>query len=293
MKQRIYRLLKKVINILFIFCIVFIIYIIIQFLLIANFKVISNSMYPELLKGDQVLVWKPALGPRVFNLLASIKGDQVNIKRFPGFRNVQRNDVLVFNTPYPTWDNWDKIEMHISKYYVKRCIALPGDTLSIVEGIYQIHGSDLLVGNLESQQTIKWFNLSGDQNELFYIHPFDSILKWNIKEAGPMYIPQKDAVMPMTRENYLLYKRLIEWELQEPIYYQNDKVYIRDTVIEEFCFSHNYYFMGGDNSLDSIDSRYWGLVPDVFIVGKAYLIVNSTNPDNGKIRKNRFLKKIT
>ena len=33
-----------------------------------------------------------------------------------------------------------------------------------------------------------------------------------------------------------------------------------------------YYFMAGDNALYSTDSRYWGLVPEEFIVGKVVLV---------------------
>lgn len=47
-------------------------------------------------------------------------------------QKIQRNDILVFNFPHP--NTWDKIEMHILKYYIKRCVGLPGDTLSIRNG---------------------------------------------------------------------------------------------------------------------------------------------------------------
>lgn len=37
-------------------------------------------------------------------------------------------------------NRWDSIRLDVMQYYVKRCIALPGDTLEIREGFYKIRG---------------------------------------------------------------------------------------------------------------------------------------------------------
>ena len=42
-----------------------------------------------------------------------------------------------------------------------------------------------------------------------------------------------------------------------------------DSLILEYRFRENYYFMGGDNMENSEDSRYWGLLPEPYIVGVA------------------------
>ena len=102
-----------------------------QVFLLASFRIPSDSMEPELVEGDFVAVWKPTLGARLFDLNATLRLEQTEIHRTPGFRKAKRGDVLVFNFPHP--NGWDKIEMHILKYYIKRCIGLPGDTLS--EGV--------------------------------------------------------------------------------------------------------------------------------------------------------------
>lgn len=91
-----------------------------QIFLFTSFHIPSDSMEPELIEGDAILIWKPTLGARLFNLNATLRLEQVEIHRTPGFRKVKRNEVLVFNFPHP--NNWDRIEMQILKYYVKRCI---------------------------------------------------------------------------------------------------------------------------------------------------------------------------
>ncbi|WP_368335482.1 signal peptidase I, partial [Parabacteroides merdae] len=95
-----------------------------QVFLLASFRIPSDSMEPELVEGDFVAVWKPTLGARLFDLNATLRLEQTEIHRTPGFRKAKRGDVLVFNFPHP--NGWDKIEMHILKYYIKRCIGLPG-----------------------------------------------------------------------------------------------------------------------------------------------------------------------
>lgn len=47
--------------------------------------------------------------------------------------------------------------------------------------------------------------------------------------------------------------------------------------------------MAGDNGEDSQDSRYWGLLPEEYIVGKAWLIWKSIDPYTNQIRWKRFM----
>ena len=62
---------------------------------------------------------------------------------------------------------------------------------------------------------------------------------------------------------------------------------------DEYTFKQDYYFMMGDNRHNSLDSRYWGFVPEDHIVGRPALIWLSTDsaksfPSN--VRWKRFLK---
>ena len=267
-------------------------YVAAQVFLVATFRIPSDSMSPTLIKGDVVMVWKPTVGARLFDVFAALRGEEVNICRLPGWRDIRHNDVLVFNFPYAEWDKWDKMEMQIAKYYIKRCIAVPGDTLYVADGIYQIAHTDLLVGNIESQKSIMRFDPDHIPAKQYLTLPFDSLMGWNIRDFGPMYIPGKDDSIPMNRTNYLLYKKLIEWEQHDSLTCHDEEIWLRGSRLEGYRFRHNYYFMGGDDSMNSVDSRYWGLIPEEFIVGKAALILKSTDPRTGKLRLNRLWKRI-
>ena len=87
-------------------------------------------MGPALKDGDRILVNKMIKGARLFNVFAALDNKDVTIYRMPGLGHFKRNDVLVFNFPYQM-NRWDSIRMNVMQYYVKRCIALPGDTLEI------------------------------------------------------------------------------------------------------------------------------------------------------------------
>lgn len=261
-----------------------------QVFLFTSFRIPSDSMEPGLTEGDAILVWKPILGARLFNLSATMRLEQVEIHRVPGFRKVKRNDVLVFNFPHP--NTWDKIEMHILKYYVKRCIGLPGDTLSISNGYFKVNNENEVYGNILSQKQIGSTQPEDFAKGVYRSFPYDSIIDWNIKNFGPLYIPKAGDVLPMNRTNVVLYRKLIEWEQKGRLELRDSVVLLNNKPVQTYRFQKNYYFMAGDKGENSQDSRYWGLLPEEYIVGKAVLIWKSTDPYTKKFRWDRFLKKI-
>ena len=145
--------LDKILNLFLMVCGAVLIWILLQVTCIATFKIPSDSMEPALLDGDNILVNKCVMGGRLFNLWDALDNKETDISRLPGLSEVKRNDVLVFNFPYLE-QRWDSIAFRVMKYYVKRCVALPGDTFEISRGHYKVHGYISELGNVESQDNL-------------------------------------------------------------------------------------------------------------------------------------------
>ncbi|MBQ3610269.1 MAG: signal peptidase I, partial [Bacteroidaceae bacterium] len=103
-----------------------VIYFLMQTTTVCTFRIPTDSMQPALQPGDNILINKWVMGARIFDIWEAAEEKEVEIYRLPGLGKVKRNDVLVFHYPYPRSN--DSLSMHLLKYYVKRCIALPGDT---------------------------------------------------------------------------------------------------------------------------------------------------------------------
>ena len=127
------------------------------------------------------------------------------------------------------------------------------------------------------------------------IFPFDTTLfKWNVDNFGPLYVPQAGATIPLTKENMALYRRIIEAYEKNIVKIEGDNVWINGEPATTYTFRMNYYWMMGDNRHNSLDSRYWGFVPENHIVGKASFVLISFDKDKsgfGKIRFSRLFKK--
>ena len=163
------KLVKSVENVIFLMLALFVSFVILQIFFFSTFKIPSDSMSPALEAGDNVLVCKAIIGPRLFNIFVSLRNEQTKIYRLPGLKKIQRNDVLVFNFPCP--NNWETIEMHILKYYVKRCIGLPGDSLSIKNGLFHIEGYQGILGNRLSQIKIQDREKKDFEDGVFHCFP--------------------------------------------------------------------------------------------------------------------------
>lgn len=256
----------------------------------AVFTIPSNSMVPSILPGDKIMVNKLLFGGRVYNIFESSTEKQAT--RIKGFRKINYNDILVFNFPHK--NSWDTIEMDLNQYYVKRCIGLPGDTLEIKNGFFNTSDRPATLGIISSQEKL---SKTSDENlkqieGIYNTFPYDAIHNWNIKNFGPLHIPKKGQAIVLNSQNIILYKRLIQDETKGLIAIKNDTIYLNSQRLDRYVFTSNYYFVAGDNGLNSQDSRYWGFLPEYCIVGIATHVWSSVDPYTREYRTDRFLKKL-
>lgn len=266
----------------------------IQVFCFTSFKIPSDSMEPELVSGDYILVNKLTHGARLFNVFDALEKKDVTIYRLPGMGEIERNDVLVFNFPYP--GRWNKINFDVMKYYVKRCVALPGDTFEIRDAQYRVRGVNTPLGNVESQRELAELLASEvdvrRQGIVLEGYPNDSTFGWDVREFGPLYVPRQGDEIELNYKNWVLYRKLIEWEQKQKLVKRERAFFLGDREIKNYSFRQNYYFMAGDKVMNSQDSRYWGLLPEEFIVGKATLVWKSEEPGTDDIRWNRIWRRI-
>jgi signal peptidase I len=157
---------------------------VIRAFIVQAFKIPSSSMEPTLQIGDRLFVNKFIYGARI--PLTDIT--------FPALKEPQRGDIIVFRSQEPP-----------KKDFIKRLVALGGETVGIRRGRIYINGKEL---------------------------------------TGPDSVTMRD--------------------------YSNKGDYGAEGAVVKV--PEGSYFMLGDNTDNSRDSRYWGFVPRKDIIGKAMCI---------------------
>jgi signal peptidase I len=259
-------------------------------MLFDQFVIPTESMQPTLMPGDRVLVDKTIMGARIYSdFNFKPEGGELKCWRTRGTRTIQLNDIVVFNFP----EHEKHFSFVINEVYCKRCVALPGDSLSIIDGHYVNNNFDGVLGNKKKQDDLA--NIP-DSTLDFLLHttPYDERIPWTIHQFGPLYIPRSGDIIKITPHEACLYRMLLEWETGKKIDFswEENKVWANGKELKFHQFLHNYYFMAGDNASDSNDSRYWGLVPEEYIVGVVKYISYSVDSQTGKHRKGRTLKRV-
>ena len=328
----------------------------------------------------------------VIDTKSYLENPQWKYRRLKGYRNIERGDIVVFN--FPQGDTvatkfmesaqtyYDMVKQYGAQTiknnpdrfgeviwvpvdrrqnYVKRCIGLPGETITIqndtilIDGraidqpenvqfnyFYQLRGGGMTdeewneIGIApDDRYTMQVDALSAAANGFHvdsnghvptvYVSPLThkmvdalkarpDLVKltkasaypakmypdgddngWTVANFGPLWIPKKGATINLNATTWPYYERVIRnYEGHNDAYLKGNTVYINGKPADKYTFEMDYYFMLGDNRDNSLDSRFWGFVPEDHIVGTPWRVLVSFDKDrswfDGHIRWNRILK---
>ncbi|MGB9621349.1 MAG: signal peptidase I [Brevinematia bacterium] len=235
---------------------------VIRLLLVEAFAIPTGSMIPTIMIGDRIIVLKPTYG---------INFPILDFKT-PGFYDPQRGDIIVFKNP--TYRSPGLVRELITlltfsvinvdnepKYFVKRVIGLPGDSIDIVSNELYINGNKVNREFVSKEDGWSYYKESNwivrFRSEVLFD---DGILRtFSISNLYYLYDLQSRLIMSSrgVPENLLPNLEFFREDLDRI------KSSLKGNKIPE-----GYYFVMGDNRDESSDSRYWGLVPKKLIIGK-------------------------
>ena len=139
---------------------------------------------------------------------------------------------------------------------------------------------------------VESIHLNTDASDLD-TYPLNGNMHWTRDNYGPIWIPKKGESIDLTLKNLPIYERPIRTYEGNKLEVKDGKIFINDKETTKYTFKMDYYWMQGDNRHNSLDSRYWGFVPEDHIVGKPIFIWWSSDPDRGGfggIRWNRLFR---
>ncbi len=313
-----------------------VIILVVRAFLAEPFRIPSESMEDTLLVGDFLLVSKLHYGPRTPATLGIpvtgiyVPGLELPQTRLPGFDDPDRGDVVVFN--YPAARDVERgvvpetvpIERRVP--YIKRIVAVPGDTVAVLDKVLHIDGEPVpLAPTMQQRWTVtargttappadaladEGVTLLGGTVRLLApggpvaydvtasppevaalrarpdvaaVEPFvlpeayrDPTFGVNPDHVPPYVVPGRGVSVRLSDATWSVYGDVITRYEGRTVTRTADGGFVVDgQPTDVYPFAQDYYVVMGDSRDNSVDGRYWGVVPETHLVGKAVITMFS------------------
>ena len=121
------------------------------------------------------------------------------------------------------------------------------------------------------------------------VFPYNPQFTWNQDNMGSFIIPAKNWTVKLDSTTIPLYiKAISDYEGNKVTLINKNEISINGKTAKTYTFKQNYYWMMGDNRHNSLDSRFWGMVPEDHIVGKALFVWMSFDSEGSFFNKIRW-----
>lgn len=216
----------------------------------------TGSMEKTIMVGDFLIGNKFVYGMRTPDWLGipyTNLGFDIPWVRFPAFRQPESGDVVIFKYPHDTKDK-----------YVKRLIAGPGQTVEIREREIFVDGEPYFM-----PEHMQFLDLEPQAES--YIDPnIWPRSNGNKDYYNQVQVPTKgDTLSAADDPAVLWYVAIMDGH---NTHLDGNQIIIDDQPVSYYVVEQDYYFMMGDNRDQSFDSRFWGFVPQEYILGEALFV---------------------
>jgi signal peptidase I len=227
-------------------------------LILASFVVPTGSMESTVMTGEFLFVNKLKYGPSTPQIIPFFN-IPLPYYKLPPLWAPKIGDVIVFVFP----GNRDQAEPDNFEYYLKRCVATAGDTLQVKGGRVFVNGKEL--GLPEHAQ---FYNMPPEARAQKAIEDaprtFPKGRNYSADDWGPIRIPKEGDVIQLTQANIGEWATFIRREGHDV-----DEIGLRidGKAVSSYTVERDYVFGMGDNRDNSLDSRFWGFIPEHDVVG--------------------------
>ncbi|MEE8336388.1 MAG: signal peptidase I, partial [Candidatus Neomarinimicrobiota bacterium] len=242
-------------------------------------------------------------------------GFELPYLKFPRFKEPQAGDVIIFKFP-----------RDVHQKYVKRCVAGPGDEIQVRNRDLYVNGTlsplaknGKYIGDVYSEFEVQKEIFLGNQGNKDFFHSLIIPRKGDIINVSPenailllhLMLLDGHEITLKTRSKTYTFTMVSPAELARRKGVSADNKYYpfgnllnpwssnfpSGTLLidgkpvqemSEYIVEQNYFWAMGDNRDDSLDSRFWGFVPESHILGKALFAYFSLNLDTWIPRFNRI-----